>query len=303
MPIESELFRSLLDNFIDGVYFVDRDRTITYWNRGAERISGFAADETVGTRCFDELLMHIDAPARGCATPDARWPPPSRTASRARSRCSSTTRRATGCRCWSGPRRFATRPAPSSAPWRCSPTTRPKMTALQRANDLEKFAFVDPLTGLANRALTEITLRARLEELVRYGWPFGVLFIDIDHFKAINDRHGHAVGDQALSIVANTLRAAARSFDLVGRWGGEEFVAVLVNVSDRKLDAVAERFLTLVGSSRLPIDGTHTRVTVSIGATLADPRDTVEELVARADALMYESKQAGRNRVTTGSRE
>lgn len=130
-----------------------------------------------------------------------------------------------------------------------------------------------------------------------------MLFIDVDRFKEINDRHGHAVGDRALSVVAKTLRAAARSFDLVGRWGGEEFVAVLVNVDGRRLAAIAGRFHTLVASSRLSIDGGHTTVTVSVGATLADPRDTAEELVGRADGLMYRSKEAGRNRVTSGHRE
>ncbi len=303
MPIESELFRSLLDNFTDGVYFVDRERTITYWNRGAERISGFSAEETVGSHCFDELLMHIDgAGTRLCHV---------------------------GCPLAAiiedgEPREievFLHHKQGHRVPVlvRASPIrdpdgavvgaievfsdNSPKMAALQRAHDLEKMAFLDPLTGLANRAFTEITLRARLEELVRYGWPFGVLFLDVDHFKDINDSHGHPVGDQALSIVANTLKIAARSFDLVGRWGGEEFLAILVNVSDRKLGVIAERFRVLVESSRLPIAGGDGRLTVSIGATLADPRDTVEELVARADALMYQSKQAGRNRVTVGGRD
>ena len=303
MPIESELFRSLLDNFTDGVYFVDRERTITYWNRGAERISGFSAEETVGSHCFDELLMHIDdAGTRLCHV---------------------------GCPLAAiiedgEPREmevFLHHKQGHRVPVlvRASPIrdpdgavvgaievfsdNSPKMAALQRAHDLEKMAFVDPLTGLANRTFTEITLRARLEELVRYGWSFGVLFLDVDHFKNINDGHGHPVGDQALSIVANTLKIAARSFDLVGRWGGEEFLAILVNVSDRKLGVIAERFRVLVESSRLPLSAGDGRLTVSIGATLADPRDTVEELVARADALMYESKQAGRNRVTVGSRD
>jgi diguanylate cyclase (GGDEF)-like protein/PAS domain S-box-containing protein len=303
MPFESELFRTLLDNFTDGVYFVDRERTITYWNRGAERISGFTADETVGSKCFDELLMHIDG--EGTRLCHAGCPLAATIEDGESREIEVFLHHKQGHRVPVLVRAAPIRDQAGAVigAMEVFSDNSSKMTALQRANDLEKVAFVDPLTGLANRALTEITLRARLEELVRYGWLFGVLFIDVDHFKELNDTYGHAVGDQALSIVANTLKAAARSFDLVGRWGGEEFVAVLVNVSDRKLDAVAERFLTLVGSSRLPIDGTHTRVTVSIGATLADPRDTVQELVARADALMYESKQAGRNRVTVGSRE
>jgi diguanylate cyclase (GGDEF)-like protein/PAS domain S-box-containing protein len=303
MPIGSEFFKSLLDNFIDGVYFVDRDRTITYWNRGAERITGFAVEETVGTRCFDEVLLHIDA--SGTRLCHAGCPLAATIEDGEPREMEVFLHHKEGHRV-----PVLVRAAPIRdqigtiiGALEVFSDNTPKMAALQRAHDLEKVAFLDPLTGLANRAFTEITLRARLEELVRYGWPLGVLFIDIDHFKEINDRHGHAVGDKALSIVANTLRAAARSFDLVGRWGGEEFVAVLVNVNDRKLAAIAERFVTLVASSRLPIDGSYTRVTVSVGATLADPRDTVAELVARADGLMYRSKETGRDRVTIGSRE
>jgi diguanylate cyclase (GGDEF)-like protein len=172
------------------------------------------------------------------------------------------------------------------------------MAALQRIKELQEMAYVDPLTGVANRAFTEINLRAKLDEMERYGWPFGVLFVDIDHFKDVNDRFGHDVGDQALRSVAKTLAGNARSFDLVGRWGGEEFLVASVNVDEEKIRLLGERFRALIGSSRVASNAGPINVTVSIGATLAREGDRVDTLVKRADELMYESKKAGRNRVT-----
>lgn len=300
MTIETEFFRSLLDNFYDGVYFVDRERCITYWNKGAERISGYTAAEAVGTHCYNQLLNHIDAD--GTCLCHGSCP----------------LAQTIGDGCSREAEIYLHHKAGHRVPVlvRVAPIVNPdgvvigaievfsdnsaKMAALNRVQDLEKVAYVDALTGLANRALTEITLRSRTDELFRYGWPFGVLFIDIDQFKLVNDRLGHDAGDEVLRAVANTLRGAARTFDLVGRWGGEEFVAILANTDETKLRVIAERFRALVESSVVNAGGAESVVTVSIGGTLADAADTAETVITRADALMYASKQAGRNRVTLG---
>ena len=300
MAIETEFFRSLLENFYDGVYFVDRDRCITYWNKGAERISGYTAAEAIGTHCYNQLLNHIDDDGT-CLCHGAC--PLAQTIVDGRSREAEI---------------YLHHKAGHRVPVlvRVAPIVDPdgavigaievfsdnsaKMAALNRVQDLEKVAYVDQLTGLANRALTEITVRSRIDELSRYGWPFGVLFIDIDRFKQVNDRLGHEAGDAVLRAVANTLRGAARTFDLVGRWGGEEFVAILANTDGEKLRSIGERFRVLVEGSAVTAAGTESVVTVSIGGTQADAADTAETLVARADAFMYASKEAGRNRVTIG---
>lgn len=167
MPIGSELFKSLVDNFIDGVYFVDRDRAITYWNCGAERITGFRAEETVGTRCFDEILMHIDAAGTrlcrdGC--------PLAATIEDGKPReIEVFLHHKEGHRVPVLVRAAAIRDQTGTIVGELEvfSDNTPKMAALQRADDLEKIAFLDPLTGLASRAFTEITLRARLEELAR----------------------------------------------------------------------------------------------------------------------------------------
>jgi diguanylate cyclase (GGDEF)-like protein/PAS domain S-box-containing protein len=297
---ESEFFRSLIDNFHDGVYFVDRDRLITYWNTGAERITGYTVEDTVGTHCFDELLRHVDD--KGERLCFGRCPVAATIADGAVREADVYLHHKQGHRL-----PVSVRVAPIVDPDGCVvgavevfSDNSSKMSALQRVQELERTAYVDPLTGLATRLLTEITLRSRLEELSRYGWPFGVLFIDLDQFKAVNDNLGHAVGDMFLRAVANTLRGAARAFDLVGRWGGEEFVVILANTDAARLAGVAERFRVLVQESVVTAGGAEHVATVSIGGTQAQPGDTVETVVARADALMYRSKQTGRNRVTIG---
>lgn len=151
---------------------------------------------------------------------------------------------------------------------------------------------------MPNRAFLEKEIQGRLDERRRYGLPTGLLFVDIDRFKTVNDRFGHAAGDDLMRIVADTLSRASRSFDVVGRWGGEEFVGILRNVGPESLAQIAERYRMLIEHSYSTQNADPIRVTVSIGATLARTADTVSSLVERADRLMYASKSAGRNRVT-----
>ncbi len=163
--------------------------------------------------------------------------------------------------------------------------------------------LLDPLTELGNRRYLEMQLSGRLKEMDRYGWPFGVLFADIDLFKNVNDTYGHGVGDRVLKMVGRTMQNSIRSYDIVGRWGGEEFLAVIVNVGEDHLCRIAQKLRSLVGKSRITEGKDSIRVTVSVGATLARPDDTAETLVKRADRLMYRSKASGRNRVTFGGDE
>lgn len=298
MKTSDTFYRELLDSLYDGVYFVDRDRRITYWNEGAERITGYTASEVMGTRCADNILTHIDEQGstlciNGCCplayTIEDGMP---RTAEvyllhKDGHRVPISVRVA--------PLRDSNKAIVGAVEVFTDNSS--KTAALERLKEFEKMAYIDALTGLANRRYTEIALNARYEELQRYGWPFGVIFIDIDRFKEINDRHGHETGDAVLAMVAKNLLSSVRSFDVVGRWGGEEFVAVVANVDHEELRAGANRIRVLIEQSTLPGDP-PLKVTVSLGATLARPEDTVAGIISRADRLMYESKTAGRNRVT-----
>ena len=292
-------YKEILDNLYDGVYFVDENRVITYWNKGSERITGYTAGEVVGRHCADNILVHVDLEGNVlcqgiCPVAEALADGTLRTSE-------VFLHHKDGHRVPISVRVAPIRDAGggiTGAVEIFSDNT-PEAAALQRLEEAEKLAYVDPLTGLANRRYTEIILSARHEEMERYGWPFGVLFADIDHFKQINDRYGHPAGDRVLKMVARTLSNAVRTFDVVGRWGGEEFLAVIANVDREELSATANRFRALVEQSNL--SGEHgLRVTISVGATLARPEDTIDGLLARSDSFMYESKTAGRNRVTVG---
>lgn len=155
-------------------------------------------------------------------------------------------------------------------------------------------AAVDPLTGLLNRrSLSQI-----IEEKVSAAETFSVLFIDADHFKAVNDRLGHAIGDTVLRSIADCLRRGTRSGDYCGRYGGEEFVIVASQLQADQVLGLAERHRQAVGALEVPELGA-TPVTVSIGAAIYDPAsgENSSTLLHRADAALYAAKSNGRNRV------
>jgi len=134
-------------------------------------------------------------------------------------------------------------------------------------------------------------------EFKRMGRKFGVAFMDLDHFKEVNDNHGHLIGDEVLKMVAKTTRGALRREDMVGRWGGEEFMIVLSDADEEMIRVVSEKIRMLIEHSSLTIEGKALSVTVSVGAAIAMFDDTLESMIKRADEKMYKCKTKGRNRV------
>jgi diguanylate cyclase (GGDEF)-like protein len=159
----------------------------------------------------------------------------------------------------------------------------------------EEAAFTDHLTGLANRRRFERQLAREVARTRRYERPFCLLMLDIDHFKRVNDTHGHEAGDEALRRLGNTLQAGTRGIDIAARIGGEEFAIILTETDSQRGLEVAERLREDVKATEIPGAG---HVTVSIGlaectVAFSDPR----ELFSVADAALYEAKRAGRDRV------
>ena len=146
-------------------------------------------------------------------------------------------------------------------------------------------------------SLLELHLQARLDELERYGWRFGLLFCDIDRLKEVNDLHGHQVGDDVIRMVARTLAACIRPFDHVGRWGGDEFMAIVTRVERRQLLAIAERLRALVEQSVVGVNQDQVHVTISLGAIIARDGDDQRTLTERVDRLLYRSKAHQSNQV------
>lgn len=294
----SNFYKKLLDNLYDGVYFVDRDRRITYWNKGAERFTGYATTEVLGTHCSDDILMHVDD--KGTILCKGKCPL-SETMSDGIERESEVYfHHKEGHRV---PVSIRVTPVRGSGgeivgAVEIFSDNSSRVSALQRIEELQRLAMLDPLTELANRRYIEIILGVHLEELRRYGWPFGIIFIDIDHFKKINDTYGHELGDRILKMVSKTLSNGLRSVDFIGRWGGEEFIAIVVNIKKEQLVEAAERLRLLTEQSSITTGTQTIQVTISAGAAVAEAGETMKTLLKRADRLMYKSKALGRNCVS-----
>ncbi len=290
-------FKGLLDHMADGVYFVDKDRRILYWNEGAFRLTGYRAEEMVGRFCQDDTLCHVDADGtRLC-----------------RNSCPLTACVGDGetHQALVFLRHKEGRHVPVSV--RVQPIRSADGSILgaveifsdvtaqyadhRRTEDLEKLAFLDQLTQLPNRRYLEKFLQGVLAGRTMEKELCGLLWIDVDRFKSINDHFGHPTGDRALQEVAKTLAAVMRTTDVVGRWGGDEFVAIIRNVGRDGLQVLADRCCLLVAQSSIELpNGRRISMSVSIGGSLATPEDTVETLVECADGVMYRSKGQGGGR-------
>ena len=176
---------------------------------------------------------------------------------------------------------------------------------LQEKNlQLERLSVTDALTGLRNRRFADWFLSRELERVHRHGNRLSVFMVDLDHFKRVNDTHGHPVGDAALRHVGELLSRQLRKTDVAARWGGEEFLIALAQVPLEGALALAERQRAAIEATpfQLP-DGRLLEVTISIGVATAIAADaSPEDLVAAADRALYEAKNGGRNRVAVSKR-
>ena len=170
----------------------------------------------------------------------------------------------------------------------------------QRTDELNRLARVDALTGLKNRRGLDEALDEEIQRAKRQNTGFGLIWLDIDHFKAINDELGHQAGDDILCRVALWLKAGVRPYDHPGRWGGDEFVVVLSPCDEDTLCQIAARIRETIERDSIR---TGTPVTVSVGGYLCQPGDDVDTILRQADQALYRVKQQGRNKVliTDGS--
>jgi diguanylate cyclase (GGDEF)-like protein/PAS domain S-box-containing protein len=286
---------SVLDAIGDGVYVVDRERTIQLWNSGAAQMTGYDACEAVGRWCGDGMLNHVDEEGRSVCG----------------SRCPLSATMRDGM-----PREvhvYLHHKDGSMLPVRVSSSVlrddsgeitgavevfmddSVRVQADRRASEADERATHDPLTGVGNREFLDRQLDERLAEVRAGGQAFGVLFLDVDRFKRINDTYGHAIGDEVLKVLGATLTRNQRAGDVVARYGGEEFVVVTGPIDREGLAAVANRLRIMVGESRVPSPRGVVQVKISIGTSRARCDDTAASLLERADQRMLAAKRAGRN--------
>ncbi|MEW8351552.1 MAG: diguanylate cyclase [Candidatus Thiodiazotropha taylori] len=170
---------------------------------------------------------------------------------------------------------------------------------IELQQQLEYQATHDPLTGLYNRGMFEQEMQLVLARSRRHKRPLSLMMLDLDGFKSINDRYGHPVGDDVLRHSAKILMLQTREIDIIGRYGGEEFVIVLPETTPAQARELAERLRTAIAEERIPISsGKQIRITVSIGvAEYHSPEDSIEDLTRKADQALYQAKQNGRDRI------
>jgi diguanylate cyclase (GGDEF)-like protein/PAS domain S-box-containing protein len=295
--VNNEFYQDLLGQIADGVYFVTRDGRITYWNAGAERITGYSAHEVLGHSCSEGILSQVDDAGgqlclHGCPLAAVIKDGHPREAHvflhhKDGQRIPVTVRdqalRDPDGAIVGAVEVFSTRVANPYAGQR-----RVRMDG-----------SVDPTTGLAPRSFGELHLQTLMRAVAQRATTLGMLYIDVDHLADVNDTFGHKTGDDVLRMVGQSLANGLRHGDIPIRWGGDKFVILLLGTDRAGLHVVAERARMLVENSWIQKGEAQARITVSVGATMAIPTETPVDLVGRADRFMYASKRGGCNRVFT----
>ncbi len=297
MELSYYLNEDIINKIYEGLYFVDTNRKIKFWNKGAERITGFKAEEVVGSYCHDNILNHVDQKNNqlcysGC--------PLQKTLKDGQFREANVyLHHNDGHRV-----AVAVKIMPIFQDEKIIGAVEVFLDNINQAEfdntikELRKLALHDQLTELPNRRYINSFIDNRLKELNDLKIPFAVALVDIDYFKKVNDTYGHDIGDLTIKMVAKTLKNAFRKSDLVGRWGGEEFMAILTAVNKDELELISEKARKLIENSVLRTNDCTFNVTASFGATIAKENDTIESLTKRADEALYTSKNNGRNKIT-----
>ncbi len=287
---DSTLHRALLDQLDAGIYIVDRDRRILYWNSGAERISGYPAHEVSGHFCHGDLLMHCDN--EGGSLCGKRCPLTAVMQDGRPRECTIFLRHRQGHRVPVHVRSRAIHDAQGASIGAVEIFEEAVAPARGALSALQPFGCLDATTCAVNRKYGEMRVRQSLEALDLFEIPFGWLRVGLDGAEALEHRGGHGIVDAALQVIAATLDRNLGSFDVLTRWDRTEFRIEVSHCSRLELADLAEKLLTLVRASSLEWWGDRLRVGISIAAGNAEHGDRLETLEARVGEV-FESVQAG----------
>ena len=293
-----DIYVAIISNMQDGAYFVDQNRRILFWNASAERITGYTKEEIIGKECPESNLHHIDEEGRplcqvGC--------PLFATNIDGKQRQERVfVRHKDGHRIPIRVNIFPIRNGDEILGsielfTQDSPTKYDDVLIAK----LSGMAMHDDLTRLPNRRYLESFLGYKLSQFDHFGQSFAVVFADIDNFSAFNNTYGHEAGDAVLQNIAKTFQKNLRKDDLIGRWGGEEFVAIFTIENEYEGTILADKMRAMIENTEIDYNGETLHVTLSVGVTCVKMGDTAESIVDRADHLMYESKAKGKNRTTS----
>lgn len=289
---------NLMQYLYEAAYVVNENRKILYCNPGFERITGYNKEEIVGKYCYDNILRHVTDSGKqlchdGCPLHD----------SIAENEVNET-------RVYLHHKEGHRVPVKvKTIPFLDDETqTRQAIEIFtdfieeskvyQENRTLKTKTRTDELTQTYNRRFMDYQMDMCIKEFKTFHTPLALLFIDVDHFKRINDRYGHDAGDKVLKTMTKSIAANIRKSDFLGRFGGEEFIVLLRDVSFGDMQAIAEKLRVLISNTHTAVsDDEHVEVTVSIGCSYYHKDMTKEQWIKQADALMYEAKSSGRNKI------
>jgi len=289
---------TVLNQVQDAVVWLGKDRKIVYWNKAAEQISGREASAVLGKACHEEAALFADF--GGVNICRDKCPVAMTLKDGAPRTLDVYLQHKEGFR--------------TPATLRIIPvfrddgeiigavetfsSTAPKVTLPLGLSELEKMGLTETETGIPSKQYLDMTLNTRVEEFQKYGLSFGLIYVDVDNYGKILEKHGRFNASKIVRTVARTLHKNVRFFDIVGRWSTEEFLVVLLNIDEGRLDIVANKLRLLVSESYITTETGMLNATVSMGASLVLRYDTVESLIKRSEQLMMHSKWLGKNRVS-----
>lgn len=298
MKFDKQLLQ-ILEEISDGAYIVDSNRKILFWNRAAEKITGFIKDEVVGKSCKDNILNHVDE--KGNLLCNTLCPIVNTFKSKNRSTSELYLHKKDGSRIGVSVNFL---PLEMENDTFVLEIFRENSVICHSKGYIDKLISLsqyDFLTELPNRRYFDIKLKELIFEHNRYGHNFYLAICDIDDFKYVNDTYGHDVGDKVLKMVASTLRHNVRITDFVARWGGEEFAILLTHTDNISSVNAMEKLRVLIKKSFLNLDkDTNIEITMTFGVTPFKDEDDEESILKRADNLLRQGKNNGKNRVVFG---
>jgi diguanylate cyclase (GGDEF)-like protein/PAS domain S-box-containing protein len=289
--LSEERLKGIIELAHDGIVVIDGDHRISMFNPAAERLFGYRADEILGQRI--DLLLPAAARAHHSQQIEAF------AAARDSSRPMTERPNVTGLR--RDGTEFAAEVSIShfaSPDGRLFTAVVRDITDRRRAEEeLHRLATTDPLTGAANRRAFMERADLELARMHRYGNAVSLVMLDVDHFKRVNDRHGHAAGDTALTLLVEECGGQLRDTDLIGRLGGEEFALLLTGATAEAAFQIAERVRHTIAARVVEMEGASFSLTVSMGVSGCRDDDTsIEQALGRADHALYQAKARGRDR-------
>jgi diguanylate cyclase (GGDEF)-like protein/PAS domain S-box-containing protein len=278
----SAFYENLLDSMNDGVSFLSKDRKITYWNNAAERLAGYAASEVIGNACGDSMMACVDETGKERCNSDCPVDSVMQDGNPREAELLFRHKQGYGVPISVRvlPIRNSTGNIVGAVEVFSDSTVRLKFD--KRVTELEQLAFRDALTGLSNRRYMELKVEQALQDHQRVGRLCSVLMFDLDNFKKVNDTHGHEMGDALLKAIAESVSRGLRPVDIVGRWGGEEFLVLAPDIDALALGDLAERCRVLIAESSTEAGLSRVSVTGSIGATVLIHSDNANSVISRA---------------------